>query len=177
VLELAVSGLMLGSAAPHSCSNILAGPQPYAGWQAAAAVMQKASLGIYGSSVRDPRMDHAVCCTTLNTVLVSSQPSHAHDALPDHSAYLQCFEQHVSMHRVNCCQPGQQKHGAVVMPAGSGALIQAKVPTHKSYAAPVLQPVGCITKLHPFPALTSMKNPSIQCNASSHTAGPASGLA
>jgi hypothetical protein len=72
VLELLVSSLMLGSAAPHSCSNILAGPQPHAGWRAAAAVMEKVSLGMYSSSVQDPRLEHAVCCTTLNTVLVST---------------------------------------------------------------------------------------------------------
>jgi hypothetical protein len=73
VPELVVSGLMLASAAPHSCSNILAGPQPYAGWKAAAAVMDKVSLGVYSTSVHDPRLEHAVCCTTLNTVLVSTQ--------------------------------------------------------------------------------------------------------
>jgi hypothetical protein len=72
VLESLASSLMLGSAAPHSCSNILAGPQPHAGWKAAAAVMEKASLGMYSSSVQDPHLEHAVCCTTLNTVLVSS---------------------------------------------------------------------------------------------------------
>jgi hypothetical protein len=70
--ELVVASLMLGSAAPRSCNNILAGPQPYAGWKAAAAVMEKVSLGVYSSSVQDPSLEHAVCCTTLNTVLVST---------------------------------------------------------------------------------------------------------
>lgn len=70
--EMAVSVLAFAAAAPVCCSNILAGSQPKAGWRAAAGFMDTAALGIYSSSLQDERMEHAVCCTSLNTVLVSS---------------------------------------------------------------------------------------------------------
>lgn len=35
--------------------------------------MDKAALGIYKRSLGQPDMAHAVCCTTLNTTLVSKQ--------------------------------------------------------------------------------------------------------
>jgi hypothetical protein len=71
LFEVAVSAVALGSAAPAACRNVLAGPQSRAGWQAAAELFDKAALNIYSNRLQEPRLEHAVCCTTLNTVLVS----------------------------------------------------------------------------------------------------------
>lgn len=71
LIEAVVSTFALGSAAPSACRNVLVGPQPHAGWRAAAELFDKAALGIYSSRLKDPALEHAVCCTTLNTVLVS----------------------------------------------------------------------------------------------------------
>lgn len=71
IAELAVGTALLGTAAPSSCRNLLAGPVPDAGWPTAAALMDKAALGLYKRSLSQPDMAQAVCCTTLNTTLVS----------------------------------------------------------------------------------------------------------
>ena len=71
LLEIAVTALALGSSAPSSCSHILSGPHPNAGWLKAAAVMDRAAFNIYSGSMHDASKAHAVCCTTLNTTLVS----------------------------------------------------------------------------------------------------------
>lgn len=70
LFEIALAAVMLGAAAPTACSNVLAGPCPHAGWQAAAALMDKAALNIYSRSLQNASLEHAVCCSTLNTVLV-----------------------------------------------------------------------------------------------------------
>lgn len=72
-LEMVLTVLMFATAAPAACANTLAGPHPHAGWQVAAALMDRAALGTYSRSLQDPSTAHAVCCTTLNSVLVSVQ--------------------------------------------------------------------------------------------------------
>ncbi len=72
VAEAVVSALMLSTAAPSSCRSVLAGPHT-AGWQTAAAVLDRATLGIWRHSLAQPDMAQAVCCTTLNTTLVSAE--------------------------------------------------------------------------------------------------------
>lgn len=68
--EVPVSVAAFAATAPISCRDILAGPQPYAGWRAAAELMDATALNIYSSSLQDSALEHAVCCTTLNTMLV-----------------------------------------------------------------------------------------------------------
>lgn len=68
--ELALGALVLGSAAPATCKQLMEGTHPDAGWRSAAALMDHAALNIYSSTLEDPKMAHAVCCTTLNTMLV-----------------------------------------------------------------------------------------------------------
>jgi hypothetical protein len=70
LFEVTVSAVAFGSAAPAACKNVLAGPQPHAGWKAAAQVFDRAALNIYNTRLQEPGLEHAVCCTTLNTVLV-----------------------------------------------------------------------------------------------------------
>lgn len=69
--ELALGALVLGSAAPATCKQLMEGTHPDAGWRSAAALMDHAALNIYSSTLEDPKMAHAVCCTTLNTMLVT----------------------------------------------------------------------------------------------------------
>lgn len=155
MFEAVLTAAMLATAAPAACTNILAGPQPYAGWRVAAGeqhstaqpdpphpskkhqpmayarvvsvvagsshltqkhkpkrrlsditrcdvdssspqttkvahspsspthkippspfpagLMDKAALNLYSSSLQDPALEHAVCTTTLNTLLVSAR--------------------------------------------------------------------------------------------------------
>lgn len=68
--ELALGALVLGSAAPETCRHVMEGTHPDAGWRSAAALMDRAALNIYSSTLENPKLAHAVCCTTLITMLV-----------------------------------------------------------------------------------------------------------
>jgi hypothetical protein len=69
IAEGLLSVLLLASAAPSGCRSVLAGPHT-AGWGTAAAVFDRATLGIWRRSLEQPDMAQGVCCTTLNTTLV-----------------------------------------------------------------------------------------------------------
>lgn len=73
IAEGVAAFLLLAPAAPSSCASVLSGPYAAAGWPTAAAVMDRATLGIWRRSLAQPDMAHAVCCTTLNTMLVSKR--------------------------------------------------------------------------------------------------------
>jgi hypothetical protein len=77
VAALAVSAPLLASAASSSCQHTLAGPFPSAGWPTAAALMDKAALGIFKGSLGRAEYAQAVCAASLNTTLVSLVAGHS----------------------------------------------------------------------------------------------------